>query len=108
MSPRVASQRGVVARYLIQKHAASRLHYDFWLDGKRLHGRWALIRMGRKAGAGGKNWLLKKLDDDEARSAADYDISTTMTKSVASGRTMKEIANDTEPSGTTRQKAGRA
>ena len=32
----------------------------FRLDGERLKGRWALIRMGGKAGQDGKNWLLKK------------------------------------------------
>ena len=41
----------------------------FRLAGERLKGRWALIRMGGKAGQDGKNWLLKKLEDDEARSA---------------------------------------
>jgi bifunctional non-homologous end joining protein LigD len=35
----------------------------FRLSGERLKGRWALFRMGGKAGRGGKNWLLKKLDD---------------------------------------------
>ena len=37
----------------------------FQLDGERLKGRWALIRMGGKSGQNGKNWLLKKLDDDQ-------------------------------------------
>ena len=32
----------------------------FELNGERLKGRWALIRMGGKAGQDGKNWLLKK------------------------------------------------
>ena len=39
----------------------------FRLNGERLHGGWALIRMGGKAGQDGKNWLLKKLDDDASR-----------------------------------------
>ncbi len=43
----------------------------FRLAGERLKGRWALIRMGGKAGQDGKNWLLKKIDDEEARSTAD-------------------------------------
>ena len=45
----------------------------FRLAGERLKGRWALIRMGGKAGQNGKNWLLKKLDDAEARSADEHD-----------------------------------
>ena len=64
----------------------------FVLHGERLKGRWALIRMGGKAGDDGKNWLLKKLEDDEARSSDDYDILTKMTKSVVTGRTMDQIA----------------
>ncbi len=174
MSRRATRQKSAGARYLIQKHAASHLHYDFrlelagvlkswavpkgpsldprvkslavhvedhpieygsfegviprgeygggtvmlwdrgtWepegdaaeayqrgklifrLDGERLKGRWALIRMGGKAGQNGKNWLLKKLDDDQARSVEDEDILTNMT-SIASGRTMDEIANHTK------------
>ncbi len=64
----------------------------FTLHGERLKGGWALIRMGGKAGQNGKNWLLKKLDDAEARSGTDDDVVDTMTTSVATGRTMEEIA----------------
>ncbi len=65
----------------------------FRLAGERLKGRWALIRMGGKAGQNGKNWLLKKLDDEEARSAGDVDVLKNVT-SVATGRTMDEIAGN--------------
>ena len=65
----------------------------FRLAGERLKGRWALIRMGGKAGQNGKNWLLKKLDDDEARSGSDQDVLKNLT-SVATGRTMEEIAGN--------------
>ena len=65
----------------------------FRLNGKRLKGHWALIRMGGKAGAGGKNWLLKKLEDDEAR-PDDNNILNTNTISVVSNRTMDEIADN--------------
>jgi bifunctional non-homologous end joining protein LigD len=64
----------------------------FRLEGERLKGEWALIRMRGEAGAGGKNWLLKKLDDAEARAGDDHDFLARMTTSVASGRTMDEIA----------------
>ena len=64
----------------------------FRLLGERLKGRWALIRMGGKAGEDGKNWLLKKLDDDEPVSERDEDILASMTTSVVSGRTMEQIA----------------
>ena len=69
----------------------------FRLDGERLKGRWALIRMGGKAGQDGKNWLLKKTDDDEARSGDDDDILAKMTTSVATGRTMDQIAANAKP-----------
>ena len=69
----------------------------FRLDGERLKGGWALIRMGGKAGADGKNWLLKKLDDDEAKPGDDHDVLTRFAKSVASGRTMEQIAGNTKP-----------
>ena len=65
----------------------------FRLAGERLRGRWALIRMGGKAGQDGKNWLLKKIDDEEARSTADVDVLKNVT-SVATGRTMDEIAGN--------------
>jgi bifunctional non-homologous end joining protein LigD len=80
----------------------------FRLDGERLKGRWALVRMSGKAGHDGKNWLLKKLDDDEARTVEHYDILTRMTKSVASGRTMQQIANNMRASGTPGRKARRS
>jgi bifunctional non-homologous end joining protein LigD len=69
----------------------------FRLNGVRLKGRWALIRMGGKAGQDGKNWLLKKIDDEEARSGKDDDILSRMTTSVATGRTMEQIANNMKP-----------
>ena len=69
----------------------------FLLNGERLKGRWALIRMGGKAGQDGKNWLLKKVDDEEARSGDDDDILSRFTTSVATGRTMEQIANNMKP-----------
>jgi bifunctional non-homologous end joining protein LigD len=69
----------------------------FRLNGERLKGRWALIRMGGKAGQDGKNWLLKKIDDDEARPGEGDDILTKMTTSVASGRSMDQIAGNVKP-----------
>jgi bifunctional non-homologous end joining protein LigD len=47
-------------------------HVKFSLDGERLRGRWALIRLrgrgGDEEGTGKENWLLVKESDDEARS----------------------------------------
>jgi bifunctional non-homologous end joining protein LigD len=64
----------------------------FTLDGKKLHGSWVLVRM-RNDRTGGKrtNWLLIKSRDEFAREGADNDI-LDQDRSVASARTMDEIA----------------
>lgn len=64
----------------------------FTLDGEKLHGSWALVRMGGRAGEDGKNWLLIKHDDDAARPLMKYDISKKEPNSVVSGRSLDEIA----------------
>src|SRR5688500_15566001 len=64
----------------------------FQLYGEKLQGRWTLIRMGGSAGDGGKNWLLKKLPDQYARPTTKYSVVEKLSNSVASGRTMDEIA----------------
>lgn len=67
----------------------------FRLDGEKLHGRWALIRMGGRGKDSDRNWLLKKVDDEEAKQAEDIDIDQ-LDRSVATGRSMDEIANDAD------------
>jgi bifunctional non-homologous end joining protein LigD len=64
----------------------------FTLEGERLHGSWVLVRM-RWDRNGGKrtNWLLIKHRDEFARDGDD-DKLLEDPKSVASGRTLKEIA----------------
>lgn len=69
-------------------------HLDFELNGGKLAGAWTLVRMRGKAGDGGKNWLLIKRHDRTPGRAPtppnDDDVS------VASGRTMGEIARGAE------------
>lgn len=60
----------------------------FILKGRRLKGKWALIRMKAKAGEAQNNWLLLKEKDDYAQ--ADDGISG-FTTSIRTGRTMEEI-----------------
>jgi bifunctional non-homologous end joining protein LigD len=64
----------------------------FVLDGEKLGGSWVLVRM-RHDRFGGKrtNWLLIKHRDDFARDGEANDI-LDADKSVASGRTMDQIA----------------
>lgn len=63
---------------------------EFWLEGKKLRGGYALIHSkmrGRK-----ENWLLIKLKDDAAD--ARRNPVNTETKSVLTGRTLKQIARE--------------
>ena len=69
----------------------------FTLAGERLSGSWVLVRMkwdrdkGRNGGGKRTNWLLIKHRDGAAREG-DGDKLLKDAKSVASGRTLKEIA----------------
>src|SRR4029079_16380393 len=69
----------------------------FILKGEKLHGGFALIRLGGRRGRDGGNgeraWLLIKEKDAQARPGA-ADLTETMPDSVATGRTMAEIAAD--------------
>lgn len=64
----------------------------FTLDGDKLHGEWVLVRM-RHDRTGGKrtNWLLIKHRDEAAREGKANDV-LEQEDSVASGRSMDEIA----------------
>ena len=60
----------------------------FILKGRRLKGKWALVRMKPKAGEDKKNWLLLKDKDEYAKTDEKIPEFTT---SIRSGRTMTEI-----------------
>jgi bifunctional non-homologous end joining protein LigD len=64
----------------------------FTLEGSHLHGSWVLVRM-RRDRSGGKrtNWLLIKHRDESAQNGAGKAL-LALDRSVASGRTMKQIA----------------
>ena len=61
------------------------------LEGKRLHGSWVLVRT-RRGSEEKPQWLLIKHRDEFAKEGAD--IVADVTTSVASGRTMEEIAEN--------------
>jgi bifunctional non-homologous end joining protein LigD len=64
----------------------------FLLDGERLHGSWVLVRMrGDRYGGKRINWLLIKHKDSSAE-PGDGDALLQVDRSVASGRTLEEIA----------------
>ncbi len=60
----------------------------FALKGRRLKGKWALVRMEPKAGETKNNWLLLKEKDDYAKTAGGIPEFAT---SIRTGRTMGEI-----------------
>lgn len=65
---------------------------SFDLDGEHLRGGWTLTRMRGKAGSSDKeNWLLIKHDDEHARTGS---MNGKADRSVKSGRTMQQIADD--------------
>jgi bifunctional non-homologous end joining protein LigD len=66
----------------------------FTLDGERLHGSWVLVRMKRREGEKRNNWLLIKHRDEHA-SATATDALMRQDRSVASGRSMEQIAKGT-------------
>jgi bifunctional non-homologous end joining protein LigD len=67
-------------------------HLDFVLEGEKLHGRWHLVRMRGRDRDRHENWLLIKGRDEDARSGRDADILEQEPRSVATGRSMDEIA----------------
>lgn len=71
-------------------------HLHFTLDGERMKGEWLLIRLKPRAGERRENWLLRKIDDAHT-GATDALVETGLT-SVATGRTMQEIAEGKNPS----------
>jgi bifunctional non-homologous end joining protein LigD len=77
----------------------------FRLNGEKLHGSWALVRMGGRAGDGGKNWLLIKHRDKDARPNAKTDVLKRKPRSVISDRDMDEIASDADRVWTSNGKA---
>jgi bifunctional non-homologous end joining protein LigD len=81
----------------------------FTLDGDKLHGSWVLVRMRHDRNGGKRtNWLLIKHRDEFAGEGEANDI-LDQDRSVASGRSMKEIAqgNGRAPKPFMTAKAGR-
>lgn len=64
----------------------------FDLHGEKLHGRWHLVRMHQREGERHENWLLIKGKDEEAGGPRHKDILEEKPRSVATGRSMEEIA----------------
>ena len=65
--------------------------FKFVLNGTRLQGSWALVRMKRRDAPGKPQWLLIKHRDEYAEPGSD--VGAEHLTSVATGRTMEEIAD---------------
>jgi len=68
-------------------------HLVFDLEGEKLRGGWALLRMGGSKEPEGKNWLLVKEKDDEARSGRGAEITERAPESVSSGLRIEDIGS---------------
>ena len=67
----------------------------FRLDGEKLKGKWTLVKIkGRDARDDAKSWLLIKERDEYVRPKGEYDVTRERPESVATGRTLEEIAAD--------------
>jgi bifunctional non-homologous end joining protein LigD len=69
-------------------------HLAFELDGEKLKGRWHLIRTKPKPGDKKQQWLLFKSDDEFGKPEAAGDVLEEEPDSVATSRTMDEIAQE--------------
>ena len=70
--------------------ALSEGELTFEIDGERLKGGWALVRMDGRGGDDRENWLMIKQRD---RRAGKRDVAEKWRTSVKTGRTMNQIAN---------------
>src|SRR5688572_230484 len=67
----------------VEGYRKGRLKFD--LVGEKLRGRWNLVRINARRDEKQEPWLLMKENDEEARSAADYDVVEALPDSVISG-----------------------
>jgi bifunctional non-homologous end joining protein LigD len=80
----------------------------FEIAGQKLRGAWTLVRMTGPRNADGRNWLLIKERDAAARPEQEYSVADAEPFSVASNRTIREIAQDRQRIWTTDGPRGQA
>ncbi|WP_408586413.1 DNA ligase D [Novosphingobium sp.] len=81
-------------------------HLHFTLHGERMKGEWIIFRLKPRGGEKRENWLLRKVEDDNAE-AGDGLIERGLT-SVLTGRTMGEIGADAQGLHSLKGKRGKA
>src|ERR1700721_2462998 len=69
-------------------------HLEFELHGRKLNGRWHLVKMHGKPAEKRENWLLIKGDDEFARPADAADILEERPESINTGRTIDELEGE--------------
>ncbi|MDT3778769.1 DNA ligase D [Nitrospira sp. MA-1] len=74
------------------QYSYDRGRMKFLLKGQKLKGGWSLVRMGGAKAKEEKNWLLIKEKDSEALRGKHSDIIDMAPGSVATGRSLEEIA----------------
>jgi bifunctional non-homologous end joining protein LigD len=81
----------------------------FRLAGEKLHGRWALVRMGgRNQEEGHESWLLIKEKDDTAVPGSGDAVVREYPDSVATGLSIEEIAADPDRTWESNRESNRA
>jgi bifunctional non-homologous end joining protein LigD len=79
---------------LVDPHEGlERGNLKFALAGEKLRGAFVLVRMKPKPGERGENWLLIKERDEHVRPRDEYDVLAARPESVASGRTVEQVAS---------------
>ncbi len=87
----------------------------FLMDGSKMHGKWTLVRMGpRSSSSSGSrwgssdkpNWLLIKEHDDFERGPNDPAITDAEPNSAVTGRTMDQIAHESDHVWNSKETAG--
>lgn len=68
----------------------------FQLKGQKLRGEWTLVRMSGRGDEEHNNWLLIKRSDEYAKRKNEFDLLTELPNSVTTGRSMKEIAAESD------------
>jgi bifunctional non-homologous end joining protein LigD len=84
--------RGTWTPELDPQFGLTKGHLAFTLDGRRLKGKWHLVRIRPKPGERTEPWLLFKSDDAFARKPGDPEITEEETTSALSGLTSEQIA----------------
>ena len=65
---------------------------EFWLEGRKIEGGFALIRTGDEAEEEEERWLLVKMDDETAE--PDAHVASMQQRSVISGYTLDELREE--------------